>query len=175
MNRNKIAMAAIHQLQKRLQDAPEYRVNEVSMVRAIQLLASDIRAMKAKGYTMDQIAKMLTNSGIPINATTLKSYLSRFTMVPPVKPLRKHRGGAIDHRVTIGAIPEYNQEPTRNSLARVTARFAHRDRPFRSIVIGRSAHRDRRGHDDRSEATRASFMSACPSSCSNPPSFARAP
>jgi hypothetical protein len=121
MNRSKIAISAIHQLQRQLQDAPAYTANEVSMVRAIQLLAPDIRAMKAKGYTMDQVAKMLTSSGIPINGTTLKSYLSRFTMAPVVKPLRKHRAGATHHRVTIGAIPEYNGEPTRNSSAHATA------------------------------------------------------
>jgi hypothetical protein len=117
MNRNKIAMSAIHQLQKRLQDAPEYTVNEVSMVRAIQVLASDIRAMKSKGYTMDQVAKMLTDSGIPIAATTLKSYLNRFTMAPVVKPLRKQRGDATHDRVTIGVIREHNEQPSGNFSA----------------------------------------------------------
>ncbi len=86
MHRNRIAITAIHQLQRQLQDAPEYTANEVSMVRAIQLLAPDIRAMKTRGYTMDQVAKMLTSSGVPIAATTLKSYLNRFTMAPLVKP-----------------------------------------------------------------------------------------
>jgi hypothetical protein len=130
MNRSKIAISAIHQLQRQLQDAPEYTANEVSMVRAIQLLAPDIRAMKTKGYTMDQIAQMLASSGIPINATTLKSYLSRFTMIPPVKPLRKHRRGATHDRAAIGAIPEHNKEPTRNSSAHATAlRAATSDSP----------------------------------------------
>jgi len=104
MNRNKIAITAIHQLQKRLQNAPEYTANEVSMVRAIQLLAPDIRATKAKGYTMDQIAQMLASSGIAINATTLKSYLSRFTMPPVVKPSRRGRRDGTNNRATFGAI-----------------------------------------------------------------------
>jgi hypothetical protein len=111
MNRNKIAMSAIHQLQKRLQDASEYTANEVSMVRAIQLLAPDIRAMKAKGYTLDQVSKMLTSSGIPIAATTLKSYLNRFTMPPVVKPLRRRRRDVAHDRVTSGAIRAPNEEP----------------------------------------------------------------
>ena len=56
-----------------------------------------------------------------------------------------------------------------------SAGFAHRDRSFRSIVIGRSAHRDRRfGHQDRSEATRELFMPS-PSWWSVPPSGVRGP
>jgi hypothetical protein len=93
MNRNKIAISAIHELQKQLQDAPEYTAREVSMVRAIQLLANDIHAMQAKGYTMDQVAQMLTSQGIPIAGTTLKSYLSRFVVAPVMKPLRKGKRG----------------------------------------------------------------------------------
>ncbi len=124
MNRNKIAISAIHQLQKQLQDASEYTANEMSMVRAIQLLAPDIRAMKTKGYTMDQVAQMLTSSGIPIAATTLKSYLNRFSMAPLVKPLRRPRRDATHDRVTMGAIPEHNGEPTRNSSVHATASHA---------------------------------------------------
>ena len=97
MSRNKIAISAIHQLQRQLQDVPEYTANEMSMVRAIQLLAPDIRATKAKGYTMDQIAQMLANSGIAINATTLKSYLSRFVVAPVMKPLRKGKRGGTNN------------------------------------------------------------------------------
>jgi hypothetical protein len=121
MNRNKIAISAIHQLQKQLQDAPEYTASEVSMVRAIQLLAPDIRAIQARGYTMDQIAQMLTSSGIPIAATTLKSYLNRFTMAPVVKPLRKHRRDATHNRVTIGAIREHNEQSPGNFSAHAPA------------------------------------------------------
>ncbi len=138
MNRNKIAISAIHKLQKQLQDAPEYTANEMSMVRAIQLLAPDIRAMKAKGYTMDQVAQMLTSSGIPIAATTLKSYLNRFTMAPVVKPLRRPGRDATHHRVKMGAIPEYNGEPTKNSSVHATASGA--------VTSAESARVDREPH-----------------------------
>jgi hypothetical protein len=124
MNRSKIAISAIHQLQRQLQDAPEYTANEVSMVRAIQLLAPDIRAMRTRGYTMNQVAQMLTSSGIPIAATTLKSYLNRFTMEPIVKPLRRRRGDATHNRVTTGAIPEHNDGPTGNFSAHAPASHA---------------------------------------------------
>jgi hypothetical protein len=112
MNRSKIAISAIHQLQRQLQDAPEYTANEVSMVRAIQLLAPDIRAMKSKGYTMDQVAQMLTSSGIPIAGTTLKSYLSRFVVAPVMKPLRKGKRGGTNNGANPLDIAEATAERT---------------------------------------------------------------
>jgi selenophosphate synthase len=144
MTRNKIAMSAIHQLQKRLQDAPEYTANEVSMIRAIQLLAPDIRAMKTRGYTMNQVAQMLTSSGIPIAATTLKSYLNRFTIEPIVKSLRRRRGDATYDRVPIGPTREPNEKQagnfsvnapeSRSGAARGSLRVDNRTRPAPSPV-----------------------------------------
>lgn len=84
-------MATIHELEEEMQEAPVYEAKEVSMVRAIQLLAPHIRAMKAKGYTMDHVARTLTNAGIPIAATTLRSYLSRFTMAAERRPFPDRR------------------------------------------------------------------------------------
>jgi hypothetical protein len=117
MNRNKIAISAIQKLQKQLQDAPEYAAKEVSMVRAIQLLAPDIHAMKAKGYTMSQVAQMLTSQGIPIAGTTLKSYLSRFVVAPVMKPLRKGKRGATNNGANPLDIAESKSEQTRSASA----------------------------------------------------------
>jgi hypothetical protein len=93
-------MATIHELKQQMEEAPEYEANEVSMVRAIQLLAPHIRVMKTKGYTMDQVARTLTSAGIPIAATTLKSYLSRFTVVPDLRPLPSRRRERTKSRAT---------------------------------------------------------------------------
>jgi hypothetical protein len=121
----KITMSAIRELQKRMQEAPEYEATEVSMVKAIQLLAPDIRAMKAKGYTMDQIAQTLRDAAIPIAATTLKSYLSRFTFDPDLTPLphRKRRG--TNSRVAAENSPEKRPEASTNEAQDATGTTSH--------------------------------------------------
>lgn len=91
MSPSKITIATIDELKEKMQEAPAYEAKEVSMVRAIQLLAPHIRAMKAKGYNMDHIARSLSSAGIPIAATTLRSYLSRFTVAPERMPFSTRR------------------------------------------------------------------------------------
>jgi hypothetical protein len=105
MSPSKITIATIHELKQQMEEASEYEANDVSMVRAIQLLAPHIRAMKTKGYTMDQVARTLTSVGIPIAATTLKSYLSRFTVVPDPKPLPGRRRDGTQGRASSKSSP----------------------------------------------------------------------
>jgi hypothetical protein len=100
MPTRKITMSAICELKQQLRDAPEYVANEVNMIRAIQMLAPNIRAMRAKGYSMDHVAQTFTSHGIPIAATTLKSYLSRFAVAPKVKSLRNGKRGGTNIRAT---------------------------------------------------------------------------
>jgi hypothetical protein len=107
---SKITMATIHELREEMQEAPAYEAQEVSMVRAIQLLAPHIRTMKAKGYTMDHIARSLSSAGIPIAATTLRSYLSRFAMESALKPLHNGNRRATNRRAIRPRIPPTSTE-----------------------------------------------------------------
>lgn len=44
---------------------------------AIRVLATEIRALRDRGYTLDQIAEALGKNGLEISTPTLKNYLGR--------------------------------------------------------------------------------------------------
>ena len=71
-----IRVADIERLQRTLESAPEQRVEEVTTVQAIRLLSSQIHGMQAKGYGLPAIAELLSDNGLAVTATTLKTYLS---------------------------------------------------------------------------------------------------
>jgi hypothetical protein len=47
----------------------------VSKREAVRLLASTIRGLQGKGYRLDKIAELVSQRGVTIKPTTLKSYL----------------------------------------------------------------------------------------------------
>jgi hypothetical protein len=57
---------------------------------AVAVLAEEILALKDRGYTLDQIAEALGNSGLQISTPTLKNYLNR-TKAKRSKGARKRR------------------------------------------------------------------------------------
>jgi len=69
-------MIDIERLQRTLENAPQCRVEEVSTLEAIRMLAPQIHAMQTKGYALGAIAEMLSGNGVPVTGTTLKSYLN---------------------------------------------------------------------------------------------------
>ncbi|MBA6105291.1 hypothetical protein [Pseudomonas monteilii] len=75
----KITIETIENLQKSLKDLPvvEDKKREVSKPEAVKMLAADVAEMQKKGYTIEMIAEILTNSGLEIKPSTLKSYLTR--------------------------------------------------------------------------------------------------
>jgi len=73
----------IERLKDSLADLPELATVEVSKQEAVRLLAPTIHGLQAKGYSLDRIAELVSERGVTIAPTTLKSYLQR------VKPRRK--------------------------------------------------------------------------------------
>jgi DNA-binding CsgD family transcriptional regulator len=63
----------------KLRDMPpiEEKTKEYSKQDAVKILAKEITALKARGYTMDQIAETLKGEGLDISTPTLKNYLQR--------------------------------------------------------------------------------------------------
>ncbi|MBA5686700.1 hypothetical protein [Rugamonas apoptosis] len=60
------------------------RENKVaSKLRAVSLLAEDVRALARQGYTYTEIADILSEHGLPISAPTLRSYMSRINATKP--------------------------------------------------------------------------------------------
>ena len=55
----------------------ENKKREVSKQESIKLLTGEITALRERGYTLEQIAALLTEDELQIGAPTLKSYLQR--------------------------------------------------------------------------------------------------
>lgn len=72
MNVNK---QSVEQAGSYLQELPEKPKENLSLREAVGQLRDQIQAALAKGYSYDDLAKMLTEKGIEISATTLKSYV----------------------------------------------------------------------------------------------------
>src|ERR1700722_18545962 len=88
----KVPTAAIEQVRRALQNAPDCATKEVPKLQAIRALIPDIRQMQSKGYDWSAIARLLSEHGIAINVVTLKSYLQR-AKAGEVRPHRKRRAG----------------------------------------------------------------------------------
>ena len=56
---------------------------------AVQTLAGEIRQLKERGYTMEQIAEALRDAGIDIATTTLRNYLQRSNKPGRKRPARR--------------------------------------------------------------------------------------
>ena len=64
----------------------EKKPKEHTKQEAIKILAREIKAMQARGYSLEAISATLRGEGIAITTPTLKSYLQR---TKPVKKTKK--------------------------------------------------------------------------------------
>ena len=76
MQPRKVRVADIERLQRTLENVPEHRAEEVTTAQAVRMLSSQIHGMQAKGYGLPAIAELLSDNGLAVTATTLKTYLS---------------------------------------------------------------------------------------------------
>lgn len=74
-----IQLDTIEALKAKMKEAPEVSKEKrrVSKQEAIRELKREIEAMQKRGYTLDDIAKFLSDGGLQITTPTLKSYLQR--------------------------------------------------------------------------------------------------
>lgn len=74
-----ITIEKVEAIAARLRAMPpvENKKREVSKQESIKLLTAEIAAMRERGYTLEQIAALLTEDDLQIGAPTLKSYLQR--------------------------------------------------------------------------------------------------
>src|ERR1035438_7256503 len=76
MQPRRVRVADIERLKRTLENVPEHQAEEVTTAQAIRMLSSQIHAMQAKGYGLPAIAELLSDNGLAVTATTLKTYLS---------------------------------------------------------------------------------------------------
>ena len=98
MAARKIPIAAIEQLQRKLESTQECHIEEVTKVEAIRMLSAQIHAMRSKGYGLGGIAEVLSENGVAVTAVTLKGYLKKFKSAGGKKSARTrgHRRGPSD-------------------------------------------------------------------------------
>lgn len=86
-----ITLESIEKLQQSLRELPvvEDKSRELNKQEAVALLVDEVEGLKKKGYSLEQIAGLLTEGGFAIKPPTLKSYLSRARGVRKSKRLVK--------------------------------------------------------------------------------------
>ncbi len=74
-----IKIETLEAVREKMKSVPEVAKEKrtVSKQESIKELKREIEAMQKKGYTLDDIAKFMTDGGIQITTPTLKSYLQR--------------------------------------------------------------------------------------------------
>lgn len=71
-----VSKSALDGATSTLQGLPEKPRENWSLREAVSLLQESISASLSKGYSYEEVAKMLTENGVEISASSLKSYLS---------------------------------------------------------------------------------------------------
>lgn len=69
----------IEQIAEHMRALPEIEKTKIEKTRpeAVKLLAKEIKELQKKGYTLDQVASIITEKGIEIKTGTLKAYIQR--------------------------------------------------------------------------------------------------
>jgi hypothetical protein len=103
--RTRIRVDVLDAVRRALESAPKNEEEEVTKLEAIRLLVPQIHAAKAKGYSLESIATMVSAQGLPVSAVALRSYLSQVKGSGGKKMRRKERppGAASVGAVSAGA------------------------------------------------------------------------
>ena len=74
-----LTVEQVEQISAKMKELPavENKKRQVSKQEAIKLLAKDIKAMQARGYTLEQVSELLKQLGVSLATPTLRSYLRR--------------------------------------------------------------------------------------------------
>jgi hypothetical protein len=85
MRQYRIPNSTIEELKQMFEDASEHHLREVNKVQAIKMLLPQIEVMLNKGYTVSDIASMLSEKGIVVTPVTLRAYLGKLKETPASK------------------------------------------------------------------------------------------
>ncbi|WP_206362817.1 hypothetical protein, partial [Pseudomonas viridiflava] len=79
-----ISVSQIEILKGKLEEMPQVEDpdRKISNLEAIRMMASSIRDLQSRGYSIEKITEILRESGLEIAPTTLKSYLTKVKVSP---------------------------------------------------------------------------------------------
>jgi hypothetical protein len=103
-----ITIEDIEALRRKLAELPRHQAREVSKQEAIALLATELGSARRRGYSPDELAQLLSEQGVAINAATLRGYLRKN---------RRNRGRRTDKPSTVGAKDASKAQPARSESA----------------------------------------------------------
>jgi hypothetical protein len=109
--RTKIRLDGISRAQKLLEAAPPPELEEVTKSHAVRILVPQIRDAQSKGYSLQTIAKMLSESGVSVSASLLKTLLSEASSKRVRGRNTGHEPGRKQGGVSSGARGAPRQEP----------------------------------------------------------------
>lgn len=103
-----ITIEDIEALRRKLAELPRHQAREVSKQEAIALLATELGSARRRGYSPDELAQLLSERGVAINAATLRGYLRKN---------RRNRGRRAAKPSTVGAKDASKAQPARSESA----------------------------------------------------------
>ncbi|MGD0529757.1 MAG: hypothetical protein ABSE49_31765, partial [Polyangiaceae bacterium] len=74
--RTTISIEALEQLREEIAQAPPVTRERFTKLEAVRRLRPDLQAMRERGYSLQAIAKFLSDRGVSLAPTVLSSYLS---------------------------------------------------------------------------------------------------
>lgn len=88
-----ITISQIEGLRALLAEQPEVdpTEREVSHYQAVEMMVDAIAQLRDKGYSVEKIAGILSEGGMPITVNTLKSYLTKAKVARPKTAQRRGR------------------------------------------------------------------------------------
>nr|WP_172687575.1 hypothetical protein [Pseudomonas syringae] len=121
-----ISVSQIEILKGKLEEMPQVQDpdRKISNLEAVRMMASSIRDLQSRGYSIEKIAEILRESGLEIAPTTLKSYLGKVKGSPKKSNSRStgklgESSSATSRRVKKEASEKpsgsVNSKPTNNS------------------------------------------------------------
>lgn len=103
-----ITLDDIEALRRKLAELPRHQAREVSKQEAIALLATELGSARRRGYSPEDLAQLLSEQGVAINAATLRGYLRKN---------RRNRGRRADKPSTVGTKGAAATQPARSEPA----------------------------------------------------------
>jgi hypothetical protein len=75
MAATKVRLDALERLSREVEELPLSRPEEVTTREAVRLVIPQVHAMQSKGYSLQAIAKFLSERGIQVTGVALKRYM----------------------------------------------------------------------------------------------------
>ena len=103
-----ITIDDIEAVRRKLSELPRHQPREVSKQEAIALLATELGSARRRGYSPEELAQLLSEQGVTINAATLRGYLRKS---------RRNRGRRAGKPSPVGAKGGVVAQPARGEPA----------------------------------------------------------